>query len=407
MKTTKPNSILVFFHCGTNNGYSITMWEHVFWKMVMNIVSDASKIHFAYANMDKGWPKNLPADANVLQFDSRDGSRSALKHISDYIRKHSIDIAFGFDQPVWRPAYRALRRAGIKCFLSYWGAPMSSLNSGLKLFAKKLEVKFSLYQPDFYIFQNQGMADTATKGRGILPRRTIICPSGVDTERYVPANGACFYAHDQLGIPRERRIVHYSGHMERRKGIHVIMAAAIELVEKRDRRDVHFVLVGNKDGVEQPYLEMLAASPARMHVTFGGYRPDVRELLQSAYLGVIATTGWDSFPVSGMEMVATGLPMLVSDLPGVNELVIPDVTGRHFQAGDAIALANAIEAYLDAPELRAEHSHAARARMVNGMTTNHLIDRLTNITHGAWYGQLDGTKPLPTGLAQVPQQGAS
>ncbi|MCK7577971.1 MAG: hypothetical protein MZV65_20875 [Chromatiales bacterium] len=77
----------------------------------------------------------------------------------------------------------------------------------------------------------------------------------------MPANGACFYAHDQLGIPHERRIVHYSGHMEWRKGIHVIMAAAIELVEKRDRRDVHFVLVGNKDGVEQPYLEMLSTSP--------------------------------------------------------------------------------------------------------------------------------------------------
>ncbi|MCK7577972.1 MAG: hypothetical protein MZV65_20880 [Chromatiales bacterium] len=108
----------------------------------MNIVNDATKIHFAYTNMDKGWPKNLPADANVLQFDSRDGSRKAQEHITDYVRKHSIDVAFGFDQPVWRPAYRTLRRAGITCFLSYWGAPISSLNSGLKLLAKKLEVKF-------------------------------------------------------------------------------------------------------------------------------------------------------------------------------------------------------------------------------------------------------------------------
>jgi glycosyltransferase involved in cell wall biosynthesis len=371
--------------------------------MAMNVVSDATRIHFAYVNMDKGWPTNLPENANVLQFDSKDGSRGALRRITEYIRDHSIDLAFGFDQPVRRPAYRALRRAGVKCFLSYWGAPISSLNSGIKLLAKKLEVKLSLYQPDFYIFQNQGMADTATKGRGISPRRTIVCPSGVDTERYSPANGVSFYAHDQFGIPHDRRIVHYSGHMERRKGIHVIMAAAIELVEKRDRRDVHFVLVGNKDGVEQPYLEMLSASPARAHVTFGGYRPDVRELLQSAYLGVIATTGWDSFPVSGMEMVATGLPMLVSDLPGVNEMVIPDVTGRRFRPGDAVALANAIEAYLDDPELRAQHSRAARERMVNGMTTKHLVDRLTIITLGAWYNQLDGTKPLPNGLAQAPQ----
>jgi len=395
MSSDRPNAMLVFFHCGTNNGYSITMWEHVFWQMALNVVGSPQRIHFAYSTMDNGWPKNLEQGANVIQFDSRDGRPESLAKIADYIRKHNIDIAMGFDQPVWRPAYKTLRAAGIKSFLSYWGAPMSSLNHGWKLLAKKIEVSLSRYQPDFYIFQNKGMSDTATHGRGVPASHSIICPSGVNTDRYRPDDSKPFYAHEALGIPRERRIVHYSGHMEVRKGIHVIMGAAKELVEKRGRKDVHFVLVGNKDGVEKPFLELLKDSPALGHVTFGGYRADVNDLLRSAYLGVIATTGWDSFPVSGMEMAATGLPMIVSNLPGVNEMVVPGVTGERFEPGNPVALADAVVGYIDDPEKRARHARGARDRMVNTMTTQHLIDRLTNICLGAWRGQLDGTKPLP------------
>ena len=46
MSSDRPNAMLVFFHCGTNNGYSITMWEHVFWQMALNVVGSPQRIHF-------------------------------------------------------------------------------------------------------------------------------------------------------------------------------------------------------------------------------------------------------------------------------------------------------------------------------------------------------------------------
>jgi glycogen(starch) synthase len=96
-----------------------------------------------------------------------------------------------------------------------------------------------------------------------------------------------------------------------------------------------------------------------------------------------------------MEMAATGLPMIVSNLPGVNEMVVPGVTGERFEPGNSAALADAVVGYIDDPEKRARHARGARERMVSTMTTQHLIDRLTNICLGAWRGELDGTKPLP------------
>ncbi len=52
----------------------------------------------------------------------------------------------------------------------YWGAPMSSLNQGLKLLAKRLEVAlFRRDRPDLFLFESEAMRDLAVKGRG-LPR---------------------------------------------------------------------------------------------------------------------------------------------------------------------------------------------------------------------------------------------
>jgi len=60
---------------------------------------------------------------------------------------------------------------------------------------------------------------------------------------------------------------------------------------------------------------------------FGGYRSDLDLLQRGCYAGVIASTGWDSFARSGLEMQASGLPVLVSDLRGLREVMEHDVSG--------------------------------------------------------------------------------
>lgn len=379
-----PKAILVFFHCPANNGYSISLWERVFWDMACRVTGGDSRIHFAYASMRDGPPTNLPAAAKVLTFDPVDSSADSLKTIADYVARNEIDLAFGFDQPVRQPCYRPLREAGVRRLISYWGAPISDFYRGWKLFARKVEVRLARQQPDQYIFQCQAMADQAIRGRGLPAPRVTICESGVDHRRFVPPAQPSFYAHEQFGIPKERRIVYYSGHFEARKGVAVIMDAAKELVDRRGRRDVHFVAIGNKNGVERPYAQMIAGTAAQGHVTFGGYRNDTVQLLQSAYVGTIATTGWDSFPVSGMEMAASGLPMIVSNLQGLPEMVDQGVTGEIFPPGDHVALADRIQRFLDNPADREAYSKAARQRIERFFTQEHVTQRITDSVNAVW-----------------------
>lgn len=379
-----PNAILVIFHCSTNNGYSIKLWEQVFWDMAHRLVGSHDRIHFSYASMSGGAPRNLPEKCQVLHFDPADDSAESLRKIADYIRQHGIDLAFGFDQPVRRPSYRALRSAGIRKFVSYWGAPISDYYQGWKLLARRLEVRLARHQPDSYIFQCKAMADQAVNGRGLRRSRVRICESGIDHQRFHPAPSRTQYAHEAFGIPQQRRIIYYSGHFEERKGVAVLIRTAIELVDKRKRTDVHFLLLGNKGDGAQPYQQMLSGTAAQSHVTFGGYRNDTAELLQSAYIGTLPTTGWDSFPVSGMEMASAGLPMLVSRLQGLPEMIEAGVTGESFPKGDHVALADNIERLLNDPELCASYSKAARARIEGFFTQQHVTDRISRAVAEVW-----------------------
>jgi glycosyltransferase involved in cell wall biosynthesis len=102
--------------------------------------------------------------------------------------------------------------------------------------------------------------------------------------------------------------------------------------------------------------------------------------MPGCYAAVIASTGWDSFPRSSLEMAASGLPVLVSDLAGLNETIDNGQTGLLFTPGDHIDLADKIEYLADNTETRNAYSVKGRERITNYFTQdiqrNNLLDAI-------------------------------
>ena len=65
-------------------------------------------------------------------------------------------------------------------------------------------------------------------------------------------------------------------------------------------------------------------------------------------------------PLKPFEAMALGIPVLVSDLPALREIVDPPHRGVVAPPGDPIALAAAIEALADDPDRRAALAAAGR-----------------------------------------------
>lgn len=381
------SGILIFFHCPSNTGYAIGRHEVSFAQMAHRLVGSFENVHFGYPYFDNGPSKNLPKEINhFVLFDPASMDKQHLGSMREYVERNNIRVAFGFDQPTGRESYHYLRQGGVQQIFSYWGAPMSSVYPPALLPLRRLQYWMKRgSSPDHYIFQSEDMRRTATHGVGIPHRRTSVVRSGVDTDRFKPSAGSQFYVHDALGIERDRKIVYYSGHMEERKGVHVIVKAAAHLVNSMGRRDLHFVFLGNQPGEETRFDILYRGTEAERFITFGGYRDDVAEIQASSYLAVIATTGWDSHTMTAVEVAASGLPLIVSDLEGIREAISKE-TGCWFKAGDHHDLARNIIRLADDFLTRNNMGMAARQRVLASYTREHQVLALESIVRSTARG---------------------
>lgn len=96
-------------------------------------------------------------------------------------------------------------------------------------------------------------------------------------------------------------------------------------------------------------------------VRFLGARTDVAEMLAACDLFVLASD-WEGSPVSILEAMASGLPVIATAVGGVPELVEDGVSGLLAPPGDAVALAAALRRLASDPEARRRFGQAGRER---------------------------------------------
>ena len=350
----KNASILIMLHCDEATGYAISSLESVFLNAARQAGFNDDSIFWSFKNIV------TTNNSHIIKCDYFD--KQDHQQLSSFVRSNNIKLVLAFDLGFPCPVIAELKNAGVKNIISYFGAGMSSINSGIKLMLKKLECRIRKNKPDMFIFESEAMQKTATHGRGISKNATSIIYLGVDTEKFFPDYNSDKYILKTLGIPENRKIIFYSGHMEERKGVRVIVKAAIHLVEVLKISNVHFVICGNKNNEADAFEKLLEGRKSRDNVTFAGYRTDIPQLMRGSYLGVIASTGWDSFTMSSVEMMASGLPLIVSDLQGLSETIEPNRNGFLITPGDHEQLATQIKTFVEQPELAQEFSRASRKR---------------------------------------------
>jgi glycosyltransferase involved in cell wall biosynthesis len=310
----------------------------------------------------------------MIGVDAYRGSGEELAELSQYVREHRIDLVFALDLPVQARCLATLRRAGVKTVISYWGAPMSSVNFGLRRIAKQLEVRWlRRHKPDLFIFESLAMQDMGVRGRGVPESATTVIRTGVDPDVFHPVEAEMDTVYRLLEIPRGRKIVVFMGHLHERKGVHVLLQAANRVVTEHERTDIHFLFLGNREGEADNFLAYHGEAMRRGYVTFGGYHTNIPELLSGCYVGCIPSSGWDSYPMSSLEMQACGLPVVVSDLQGVPETIEDGKSGVVVPTSNPDALATALIKLCEEPELRDHMSQYARHRVVASLTAAHQV----------------------------------
>ena len=121
------------------------------------------------------------------------------------------------------------------------------------------------------------------------------------------------------------------------------------------------VIVG--DGPLRPALEAeLTALRPSAPIVLAGDREDVRELLADSHVFVLSTRS-EGLPVTVLEAMAAGLPVVACRVGGIPELVVDGETGLLVPRGDPESLAEAIARLLEDAGLRERLGAAGRSRV--------------------------------------------
>jgi len=376
--TARDHGFGIVFPYPAGAGFALRTLEAAFRTLGECLSEDVSCVHILF-----GEDTEIDAETRVDPVETFAwGSQTPeqLASLESWLVRNRITTIFGLDLPVSSAAYSVMRRAGVRCIISYWGAPMSGINHGPTLMLKRLQIAATRYGPDHYIFESEAMRATAVAGRGIAAAATSVVPTGIDHTRFRPDPAKTSYAHDTFGIPADRKIVIYSGHFESRKGVAVLIECIRHLVSERNADHLHFLLCGHRGAEADVFKARVQGSAAEQFVTFAGYRPDILPLYQSAWAGCIASTGWDSFPMSALEMQASGLPIFVSALQGIPETIDEGRTGVSFPPGDHVTLAQQLLELAADNGRHAAMSQQATEWIAHRFTREHQRHALVEVT---------------------------
>lgn len=176
--------------------------------------------------------------------------------------------------------------------------------------------------------------------------------NGIDPRRFTDSGSPEERAQLFPQVPATSPLLLCIGRLEPQKDFPNLLRAFAQVP------NAHLAIVGI--GPLQPELEALAQTLAiQDRVHFLGRRNDIPALLRNVDLYVQASK-WEGFGIAAVEAMASGLPLVITDVPGLREVVAD--AGIHVPSGNPDALAVAINNLLATPAQCETLSHRARER---------------------------------------------
>jgi len=168
-----------------------------------------------------------------------------------------------------------------------------------------------------------------------FPGRYEIVPNGIDCERFSPSVQP-IEEHDE-----NRLRILYVGRMDQRKGVPYLLKA-VPLAQRRLDARIELLLVG-----EGRMRSIFFPRPLRLHGAeiraVGRVDPEsLPRYYRSADIFCSPATGRESFGIVLLEAMASGVPVIASDIPGYRRVIKHGVDGLLARPRDPDELADAI-----------------------------------------------------------------
>jgi glycosyltransferase involved in cell wall biosynthesis len=212
----------------------------------------------------------------------------------------------------------------------------------------------------------RGQRSYLETSEGIPRAKMALVPNGVDVDRFRPPAAAAekARAREVLGLPVDGPLVATLSVLRPEKG-HELFLKSVASIE-RELPGAVFAIMG--EGPERERLERIAASLGlSSRVRFTGWVSETEVALRAVDVLVFSSEPVvETAPLAALEAMASGVPVVASDVGSLREIVSDGETGFLFPPGDGRALAEKIRALLGDESLRESMSRGARRTVEQG-----------------------------------------
>jgi len=226
---------------------------------------------------------------------------------------------------------------------------------------RNAHILLALHKVDRFVAPSEYLAGRYA-ANGLRRESISVIRNGIDLGRFTPA-------------PKDNGVLTlgFIGYLGPHKGVDVLLHA----LARTDLEKVRLIVVGDGDMAAE-LKELCGNLHLDRAVTFWGQLPNQRigEVYEQLDVLVVPSVWPENSPVTIAEAMASGLPVIASDIGGIGEAVDDGATGFLVPAKDSQSLAERIERFLAHPDLRREMGQRAREK-IQAYSSENQVRRLS------------------------------
>jgi glycosyltransferase involved in cell wall biosynthesis len=211
---------------------------------------------------------------------------------------------------------------------------------------------------------SRGVAREVEREFPRMAGRVSVIPNGVDLREFAEDETARRRIRERFGVDAGELVAVFVGGEWERKGLRFV----IEALTRAD--GWRLIVVG--EGDRAVYAEAAAAAGVADRVRFVGEAASVGPFYAAAD-GFVLPTAYEAFPLVSLEAAAAGLPLLITSVNGVEELLVEGANGWFIER-DADVIADRLARLATDSGLRRGMGAAAR-EAASGFGWPQVIDR--------------------------------
>lgn len=209
---------------------------------------------------------------------------------------------------------------------------------------------------------------------GVDPSKVVVIPNGVDPDKIdIPLTRA--EARERLGIPAEYFLIGTVARLEEQKGLRYLLDAVRILREGGKKA---YLLVAGSGREEVRLREQAARDGIEDAVFFLGARRDVAELYRAMDVFALSSL-WEGGPITLIEAMASGLPVVATPVGIVPEIVRDGVNGFIVPLREPAVLGEALWRVREDPARAEAMGREGRATVRGRYTHRHVAEKVMAI----------------------------